>query len=77
MSNKTVLGVFGYTGITSNQSILGSDVERVVNFPIYVSDFSCRMEKTLKERKSQFLKGEHRVRKILDDFSIAKMKLFL
>jgi len=49
MSNKTVLGIFWYAGITGNQSILGSDIEGVVNFPVNISYFSGWMEEALRK----------------------------
>ena len=48
VSGISVLGVVGNSWIGRDESVLGSDVQRVVNLPVDISDLASRMEQALK-----------------------------
>lgn len=46
-----VLLVIEDKGIMCNQSILGANVDGIINLPVHVTNFPCRVEQTLREGK--------------------------
>lgn len=51
VSDILVLCVVGNPGIRRDHSVLGSDVDSVVDLPVHVSNLACWMEKTLPQRR--------------------------
>ena len=56
ISYKLVLCVVGYSGVGRDHSVLGSDVDGVVDLPVHISNLARWMEQTLPERKTTTLK---------------------
>jgi hypothetical protein len=51
ISDITVFNVIRNSGICWYHTVLGTDINCIINFPINISYFSGRMKKTLKQRK--------------------------
>ncbi len=50
ISNVVVLGVAAGFGISGDERVLRSNVERVVDLPVHIADLASRMKQSLKKK---------------------------